>query len=121
MQISSEVHNYMETLLGTKLVEMEYTEKYTSDQLADLACLVLNRLPAIYIRHDIDMLAALSDQKLVEMGRIVIDTITDVEHMIANDRRSRAPDELEEYFKVQAAKEAREAALEDEMKLQQSE
>lgn len=117
MQISSEVHNYMETLLGSKLVEMEYTEKYNPDQLADLACLVLNRLPPIYIRHDIDMLAALSDQKLVEMGRIVIDTITDVEHMIANDRRTRSPDELEEYFKVQAARDAMEA-LEEEARVQ---
>ena len=32
MQISVDVHNYMETLVGAKLAKLEYTEKYDHEQ-----------------------------------------------------------------------------------------
>lgn len=54
MQLSEDVHNYMETLVGQVLGQPEYSETYDQDQLADLACLALCQLRPIYIRHDID-------------------------------------------------------------------
>ena len=44
MQISVDVHNYMETLVGHVLAEDSYIEKYDNEQLADLACLALSQL-----------------------------------------------------------------------------
>ena len=36
---------------------------FTADMLADVACLALNRLPARYVRHDVDMMFYLTEQE----------------------------------------------------------
>lgn len=54
MQISSDVHNYMETLVGQVLASEQYVEQFDNEQLADIACLALIQLKPVYIRHDID-------------------------------------------------------------------
>ncbi|MDG2933240.1 competence protein ComFB, partial [Vibrio parahaemolyticus] len=38
MQISSDVHNYMETLVGQVLSLPEFLEQYDNEQLADISC-----------------------------------------------------------------------------------
>ncbi len=59
-----QVHNYYERLVFEEVVrraqEPEH-EDYTSDMLADVACLALNRLPARYVRHDVDMMFYLTE------------------------------------------------------------
>ncbi|TOJ54537.1 competence protein ComFB, partial [Vibrio parahaemolyticus] len=44
MQISSDVHNYMETLVGQVLSSDQYTSQFDNEQLADIACLALIQL-----------------------------------------------------------------------------
>ncbi|MDN3680713.1 late competence development ComFB family protein [Vibrio tapetis subsp. quintayensis] len=92
MQISVDVHNYMETLVGTKLALLEYTERFDSEQLADLACIALNQLRPVYIRHDIDFLSALPEEKLVILSDQVEVALIAAESMIKNDRRTRDDD-----------------------------
>ncbi|MCG7496468.1 late competence development ComFB family protein [Vibrio sp. Of7-15] len=94
MQISEDVHNYMEVLLGNLLSDLGYTEKYSAEQLADLACLALNQLRPIYIRHDIDFLAALAENKLVALKQQVATALEAAESMIIDDRRVDRDDEL---------------------------
>ena len=36
---------------------------FTPDMLADVACVALNRLPARYVRHDVDMMFYLTEQE----------------------------------------------------------
>lgn len=92
MQISVDVHNYMETLVGTKLALLEYTERFDAEQLADLACIALNQLRPVYIRHDIDFLSALPEEKLVILSDQVEVALIAAESMIKNDRRTRDDD-----------------------------
>ena len=87
MQISVDVHNYMETLVGAKLAKLEYTEKYDHEQLADLACIALNQLRPVYIRHDIDFLSSLPEEKLVRLRNQAIAALEAAETMIIDDRR----------------------------------
>lgn len=87
MQISIEVHNYMETLVGAHLAEDEYTSKYDHEQLADLACLSLNQLRPVYIRYDIDFLSRLPEGKLMQFQAQVSDAVIAAETMISDDRR----------------------------------
>jgi hypothetical protein len=47
MKISVDVHNYMETLVGNRLGDSDYTDAYDSEQLADLACIAFNQLGPI--------------------------------------------------------------------------
>ncbi len=55
MKISDDIHNYYEKLITQHFIKTKIEEKYDSDFIADLTCLVLNKLPTRYIRHEVDM------------------------------------------------------------------
>jgi predicted PolB exonuclease-like 3'-5' exonuclease len=87
MNISSDVHNYMETIVGQLLALPDYTEKYSEEQLADLACLALSQLRPVYIRYDIDFLSKLPEHKAVHFRESAEDALAAAKSMIENDRR----------------------------------
>ncbi|WED24367.1 late competence development ComFB family protein [Vibrio sp. JC009] len=93
MQISVDVHNYMETLVGAVLATDEYIEKYDNEQLADLACLALNQIRPIYIRHDVDFLASTQSDKLYKLRQQAYDAVEAAETMINDDRRKNREDD----------------------------
>ncbi|UPR58548.1 competence protein ComFB [Vibrio sp. ED004] len=98
MQISVDVHNYMETLVGHVLATEEYVSNYTNEQLADLACLALGQLKPIYIRFDIDFLSALPEDKLVLYKRNSEIAVKNAESMIIDDRRRERDDNVPVIF-----------------------
>jgi len=59
-----QVHNYYERLIFEEVARRsdEYPE-FTQDMLGDVACVALNRLPARYVRHDVDMMFYLTEQE----------------------------------------------------------
>ncbi len=87
MQLNVEVHNYMETLVGQVIGQDYYTETYSHDQLADLACLALSQLRPVYIRFDIDFLSALPEERLVILKDHALTAVEAAEPMILDDRR----------------------------------
>ncbi|MDW6004472.1 late competence development ComFB family protein [Vibrio mangrovi] len=87
MHISVDVHNYMENLVGQILSSDDFKERYDHEQLADLACLALSQLRPVYIRHDIDFLSALPEERLVKLKQFAKDAVEAGETMIQNDRR----------------------------------
>lgn len=61
-----QVHNYYERLVFEEVASRAHREEYrdfSPDMLADVACLALNRLPARYVRHDVDMMFYLTEQE----------------------------------------------------------
>jgi len=59
-----QVHNYFERLVFEEVARRsEAHPEFTSDMLGDVACVALNRLPARYVRHDVDMMFYLSEQE----------------------------------------------------------
>ncbi|MDR7304813.1 late competence development ComFB family protein [Rhodoferax saidenbachensis] len=59
-----QVHNYYERLVFEEVVRRApMFEDFTNDMLADAACVALNRLPARYVRHDVDMMFYLTEQE----------------------------------------------------------
>lgn len=57
-----QVHNYYERLVFENVARLsEAHPDFTSDMLADVACVTLNRLPARYVRHDVDMMFYLTE------------------------------------------------------------
>ncbi len=61
-----QVHNYYERLVFEEVARRAHEPshiEFTSDMLADVACLALNRLPARYVRHDVDMMFYLTEQE----------------------------------------------------------
>ncbi|EDL69801.1 late competence development ComFB family protein [Vibrio campbellii] len=87
MQISSDVHNYMETLVGQVLASDQYVDHFDNEQLADIACLALIQLKPVYIRHDIDFLSALPERKLSQFKQSVDVAVENAATMIQEDRR----------------------------------
>jgi hypothetical protein len=65
MQINFEqVHNYYERLVFEEVARRSGDfSGFTSDMLADVACVSLNRLPARYVRHDVDLMFYLTEQE----------------------------------------------------------
>lgn len=98
MQISEDVHNYMENLVGQVLSRTEYTDNFGHDQLADLACLALSQLRPVYIRHDIDFLATLSEQRLMTLKDYAEAAVDAAKGMILDDRRQNRQDEFPVLF-----------------------
>ena len=102
MQISVDVHNYIETLVGYVLAKDEYIEEYDNELLADVACLALGQLRPIYIRFDIDFLSALPEEKLVLYKKNSEIAVKNAESMIQQDRRKNRDDDIPVIFAHQS-------------------
>ncbi len=88
MQLNVDVHNYMETLVGQILADETFTARFDNDQLADIACLALVQMKPVYIRHDVDFLSALPENRLVAFIRGCEAAIENAVEMIIDDRRT---------------------------------
>lgn len=59
-----QVHNYFERLVFEETArQAEQHEEFTADMLSDVACVALNRLPARYVRHDVDMMFYMTENE----------------------------------------------------------
>jgi len=57
-----QVHNYYERLVFEGVASnAEAYPGFTMDMFADVACVALNRLPARYVRHDVDLMFYLTE------------------------------------------------------------
>ena len=90
MKISDDIHNYYEKLMLEQFVKMNVDEKYDIDFIADLSCIILNQLPARYIRHEVDMAFYLPAPERYQMETKVKEAIEKAltfmtEHRAKND------------------------------------
>ena len=57
-----QIHNYYERLVLDEVVRRARDlPNATADMVADMACVALNRLPARYVRHDVDLVFYLTE------------------------------------------------------------
>lgn len=71
------IHNYYERLVFDEVVRVAGERRQPVDPrlLADIACVALNRLPARYIRHDVDYAFYLTAEERDDQGRRVADAV----------------------------------------------
>lgn len=73
----SDVHNYYERLVFEHVARLSDTHQdFTQDMLADVACVVLNRLPARYVRHDVDLMFYLTEHERQAIEHTMADALT---------------------------------------------
>lgn len=87
-----QVHNYYERLVFEEVARRASTEAhhgFTSDMLADVACLCLNRLPARYVRHDVDLMFYLTEQERQAMEQ-ALDDVLKFSFAFVRERTARA-------------------------------
>ncbi len=65
------VHNYYERKVFQEVHENYHDSGLDSDQLADMACIALNRIAPKYIRYDIDMSFYMSSSEYHEHRQLV--------------------------------------------------
>ena len=82
MRISEDIHNYYEKLVLQHFTTLKIEEKYDSDFVADLICVVLNQLPPRYIRHEVDMAFYLPASERFEMENKVKVAISKALHFM---------------------------------------
>jgi hypothetical protein len=59
-----QVHNYYERLVFEDVARLSSNyPDFTADMLSDVACVALNRLPARYVRHDVDLMFYLTEHE----------------------------------------------------------
>lgn len=81
------VHNYYERLVFNEISD-NYGDQFDENELADMACIALNRIPPRYIRYDIDMSFYMSAQEHQEVAERVSKAVKKAYKIIqASDNR----------------------------------
>lgn len=86
-----QVHNYFERLVFEEVARRsESHPEFTADMLGDVACVALNRLPARYVRHDVDMMFYLTEQErhAIELS---LDEVLQFAFAFVLERTTKAP------------------------------
>lgn len=89
-----QVHNYYERLVFEAVAGLaESHPDYSPDNLADVACVALNRMPARYVRHDVDMMFYLTEKERQSIEESLNESLTFafalVGKRIVNSRETR--------------------------------
>lgn len=72
-----QIHNFYERLVFDEMLRRSAKDpQFTEDLLADVACVALNRLPARYVRHDVDMMFYLTEKERQDIDRALQSALT---------------------------------------------
>ena len=84
-----QVHNYFERLVFEEVVRLSHGYlDFSADMLADVACVALNRLPARYVRHDVDMMFYLTEHERHAIEQSIAEALAQRDHLLRRrDRR----------------------------------
>ena len=93
MAIQEQIHNYYEKMVADTLAELQRRAPRDPDELADIACVALNRLPPRYFRYEIDMAFYLSPNEFQEMKDKVDDAIAEAIKVVEQSLREHAEEE----------------------------
>ncbi|RDE24915.1 competence protein ComFB [Motiliproteus coralliicola] len=89
MSIQENIHNYYEKLVADTLAELQRQAPRDAEEIEDIACVALNRLPPRYFRHEIDMAFYLSPTEQQEMKDKVDDAIAEAITYVEKSHRDK--------------------------------
>lgn len=81
------VHNYYERLVFNEINDL-YEDDFDENELADMACIALNRISPRYIRYDIDMSFYMSSEEHYEIQKRVSKAIKKAHKIILESEKS---------------------------------
>jgi len=93
VELYDDIHNYYEHLVLDILDEMDFIQEKTDDYIADISCLVLNKLPPKYIRYQVDLMFYLPESERLEMEKKVVQAINDSAAFLDGSGDARQRDE----------------------------
>ena len=87
-----QVHNYYERLVFEDVARMSAAHPdFTSDMLGDVACVALNRLPARYVRHDVDMMFYLTEHERDAIEQAMAEALKFAFAFVSERKAKRGP------------------------------
>ncbi len=73
-----QVHNYFERLVFEEVARRGVEHPgFTHEMLSDVACVALNRIPARYVRHDVDLVFYLTERERHEIETVMTTALDD--------------------------------------------
>ena len=85
------IHNYYESLVIEHVMNtVAKNDDHDEDFLEDVVCLSLNRLPARYVRHDVDMAFFLTTREREKMQHDITEAVLDAVHTVTERNRENA-------------------------------
>lgn len=86
MSLRDAIDNFYERLV-LDAIEATRESSDTADYLTDVMCVALNRLPARYYRHTIDMMFYLADEELKEMKEKSLAAVKQARDFVSSHQR----------------------------------
>lgn len=86
MSLRDAIDNFYEPLVA-EAIEESREEGDNQDFLADVMCVALNRLPAKYYRHSIDMMFYLADGELETMKKNALAAVREARAFVKAHQR----------------------------------
>lgn len=85
--ILDEIHNHYEKLVFNEVmrVQADKSSGYEESVLVDVVCVALNKLPARYLRHDVDFAYFLTDDERNDMDKKVAKAVKDAFELVAKN------------------------------------
>ena len=85
------IHNYYEPLVIEHVMNtIAKDDNHDEDFLEDVVCLSLNRLPARYVRHDVDMAFFLTTREREKMQHDITEAVLNAVHTVTERNRENA-------------------------------
>lgn len=75
MSVLDSIFNYNERLIVEEMAKQLVDDSCTEEQLSDIACLALNKVPAKYIKHSVDRAFYMSNDERAELESKVRDAV----------------------------------------------
>jgi hypothetical protein len=92
MSSIDQIHNYHERLvLDEVLRRARDMPGVTADMVADMACVALNKLPARYVRHDVDLVFYLTEAERLESDKAMRQAIDEAVVLVSERSRQDVP------------------------------
>lgn len=77
MSVLDSIFNYNERLIVQEMAAQLENESCTEEQLSDIACLALNKVPAKYIKHSVNRAFYMSNDERAELEVSVRESVTE--------------------------------------------
>lgn len=87
MSINSQITNFYEQLVVDELQSRDEAQAKDDNELADIACVALNNLPARYYRFSVDMAFYLSSQEHQQMEQAVAEAVSHALEFVREHKR----------------------------------
>lgn len=92
MSSIDQIHNYHERpVLDEVLRRARDMPGVTADMVADMACVALNKLPARYVRHDVDLVFYLTESERLESDKAMHKAIDEAVVLVSERSHQDVP------------------------------